>query len=680
MEDVKRHSNSLSLDIQNTYGKNAYQLSALSDSKVLAELPYNILYTQYAYRQLKRLVDENDLVDAAFISDGSEYIVEGFPLSTLKFNNLGLINYTLEKITRQNPTYEIGLLYLSEEIENIQADDVNGSLFITIPLRSSNSSLINPYDTTSVLFLLINPAQLIREKNELEYSNVTIRVNDENWYSAKNSSSNSMLSFVETVFDRQNNGVDFEVTVSHDQGFYTKRVFETIFYSSIVIALLFLLMFIYISRLSKRITVPLGKLEKMANRLREGNYEVESQETEFREFETVYQTMELLSKRITKQITDLEQQKLRAEESERVKANFLANMSHEIRTPMNGILGTLQILQRQSLPSESQDLVDKGLLSSKTLLTIVNDILDFSKIEAGQLTLEEIPIDVSKLVELTVADLQPSAEIKSLNFVVDKSDDYQDGWLGDPVRIKQIILNLVSNAVKFTDSGHVTIKLSNPNAKLCLEVLDSGIGMSEKILSGLFTRFEQADKSTTRRYGGTGLGMAITKQLVDLMGGTIEVKSELKKGTHFTIHLPLKRATMAKVKKVRRAHSATPNLKGKKILVAEDNKINQAVFLAMVKPTNAEIKVAEDGVEAIAMHKEFSPDIVFMDIQMPNMDGIDACLKIKEVDSKTPIIALTANVMQEDVKKYMRTGFVSHLGKPVELSMLYRELNHYLRD
>jgi two-component system, sensor histidine kinase len=678
-EDVKRHSNSVALDMQNVLGKQMFQFSTFSDSKIFAELSRNILYTQYANRELKKLVDNNLLIDAAFISDGSEYIVEGFPLATLRFNNLGVINYTLDKLAKQNPLLKIELAYFDDKIDGLQNDTV-GSLFIAIPLRSSNASLINPFDTTGVLFLLVNPEELTSKEKKLPYSNLKIIVNDKVWYGITNVQGKSTINIEEAVFDQDSDGQNVVVGVEHAKSYYTERVFSSIFYSSMVIALLFYIMFLYISRLSRRIINPITTLNKLATRLKEGQYQIPHKESEFIEFEQVYQTITHLADTITNQIKDLEQQRQRAEESEQVKANFLANMSHEIRTPMNGILGTLQVLQRQAIPFEAHQLVEKGLLSSKTLLTIVNDILDFSKIEAGRLTLESIPLDVSKLVELTVADLQPIAEAKHIKMTISHSEGYKEGWLGDPVRLKQIILNIMSNAVKFTDRGKVSLEISDQHDQLCLEVADNGIGMSKHIVDGLFSRFEQADKSTTRRYGGTGLGMAITKQLVDLMDGTIKVESELNVGTKFIVCLPLHRQSMSAVKKLRKTFSETPNLTGKTILVAEDNKINQSVFLAMIKPTHAKVIVAEDGLEAIALHEQYKPDMIFMDIQMPNMDGIDACLKIKEVDSKTPIVALTANVMNEDVKKYMRTGFTSHLGKPVELSLLYRELSFHLLE
>ncbi|WP_408635892.1 ATP-binding protein [Psychrosphaera ytuae] len=242
------------------------------------------------------------------------------------------------------------------------------------------------------------------------------------------------------------------------------------------------------------------------------------------------------------------------------------------------------------------------------------------------------------------------------------------------------MLNLISNAIKFTDKGTVTVELAvdQSSGHARITVMDTGIGMSESMCQNLFNRFEQADSSTTRRFGGTGLGMTITRQLVELMKGEITVSSTIGKGTKFVILLPLIETTLDVEEEHHHTESVTPDLTGKHILLAEDNKINQTVFLAMMRPTNATITIAEDGVEAVDAFKNHSPDLIFMDIQMPNMDGIDACKSIRKVNTDIPIIALTANVMDQDVKTYMSSGFDSHLGKPIELNALYREATLYL--
>ncbi len=679
-EDVVRHARSLSLDIQSEMAKQRHQLSVLATNKVLAEVPINLLYTQYAFRELKRVVESNPFISAALIHDGSRFIVEGFPAAALKLTLPELANFTNSQLVNPEITKDVQFTFINKNIELLQPN-TNGSLFFAIPLLKSKGSLISPYEKTAVLFLLIDPEYFVNLDERLHHSNAILNVNGHQWFKfgLEINSSESTINHELKVVNPDRFGVDLGLKVTHLESYFTKSVYLSIFYSSALIIVLFVLLQFYLSHFTKRLIHPLRQLEMLNEKISNRDYSTTGLTSEFVEFSKVFKTVDEMAKTITTQFDDLNQQKSKAEESEKAKGAFLANMSHEIRTPMNGILGTLQILQRQSLPEESLNLVEKGVLSSKMLLTIVNDILDFSKIEAGQLKLESIPLNLEEIASGVVAELSPQAETKGVKVVFNYAPTLDKGWYGDSVRIKQIVLNLVANAVKFTDVGEVTIDIkSGEKSGVCMTVKDTGIGMSERMQRGLFNRFEQADSSTTRRYGGTGLGMAITKQLVDLMEGTITVKSELGKGTQFDVNLPLKVANIDKIKKSRRKEHLTPDLKNKTILLAEDNKINQTVFNAMMGPTNANIIVAEDGLEAIEKFKEFQPDIVFMDIQMPNMDGVEACIKIQDIDKNVPIIALTANVMEADVKKYMRTGFAAHLGKPIELNALYREASFHL--
>lgn len=373
--------------------------------------------------------------------------------------------------------------------------------------------------------------------------------------------------------------------------------------------------------------------------------------------------------------------KLAAENAAQSKSDFLANMSHEIRTPMNAILGGLQLLKNTSLPEELRAVLKNASYSGQSLLTIINDILDYSKIESNQLQLEKASFSLTEVLDSITYDLDSLVSEKRIGFTVNKDESYYEYWVGDLVRVKQILLNLSSNAVKFTDKGSVKINASSKiyegKEAIYLEVVDSGIGMSKEVTEHIFERFTQADSSTTRKYGGTGLGMSITISLVKMMGGEIDIQSKQGLGTTVTIKLPLPKANNIADKAPKKSFKA-PNLKGKKILIAEDNNINQVLIKAMMAKTNADITIVENGLLAFEAVGSERFDLVLMDIHMPIMDGIEANQQIKTILPNLPIIALTANVMDKDVKHYYQQGFIFHVPKPIDINELYGTLRRCL--
>ncbi|KTF10167.1 PAS domain-containing hybrid sensor histidine kinase/response regulator [Pseudoalteromonas sp. 10-33] len=373
--------------------------------------------------------------------------------------------------------------------------------------------------------------------------------------------------------------------------------------------------------------------------------------------------------------------KLAAENAAQSKSDFLANMSHEIRTPMNAILGGLQLLKNINLPDELSVILNNASFSAQSLLTIINDILDYSKIESNQLELEKVTFSLTEVLDSITYDLDSLVSEKRIDFIINKSKSYNEYWLGDLVRVKQILLNLTSNAVKFTEKGSVKINVSSEvfgeKEAIFLEVVDSGIGMSKEVTDHIFERFTQADSSTTRKYGGTGLGMSITVCLVKMMGGEIDIQSKQGLGTTVTIKLPLAKANNIADKVPKKSFKA-PNLKGKKILIAEDNNINQVLIKAMMAKTNADITIVENGLLAFEAVQLELFDLVFMDIHMPVMDGIKANQRIKAILPHIPIVALTANVMDKDVKHYYQQGFIAHVPKPIDINELYGTLRRCL--
>lgn len=370
----------------------------------------------------------------------------------------------------------------------------------------------------------------------------------------------------------------------------------------------------------------------------------------------------------------LEAAKQRAEEASKMKSEFLANMSHEIRTPMNGILGGLQMINTDALDAKSELMLSNASSSARSLVTIINDILDYSKIEDKKLQLEKQPFSIVEVLKSVQFDVDQIASNKGIQFISHIEADFSDGWLGDIVRVKQILLNLVSNAVKFTDKGSVTVTIyetqHSTEKALGFDVIDTGIGMSVEAKKRLFVRFSQADSSTTRRFGGSGLGMSITLNLIEMMDGTIDVKSESGCGTAISVILPLAKADKETYKTEHKVLVA-PRLADKKILIAEDNEINQVIIEALLECTEANLTIVENGKLAVeaAEKKEF--DLILMDIQMPEMDGIEAMKHIRHFSSHTPIIALTANAMVEDVSSYLNLGFTAHVAKPVDKNHLY---------
>ncbi len=383
-----------------------------------------------------------------------------------------------------------------------------------------------------------------------------------------------------------------------------------------------------------------------------------------------------------------------AEESARAKGIFLATMSHELRTPMNGVLGCTQLLQDTTLTDAQRQLLQTMHRSAEALLALVNDILDFSKIEAGKMSLETADVHLRSLVEDVVTLVSELAKKKALELTVDVAPDVPESLRGDPVRLRQILFNLVGNAIKFTERGRVAVSVTLQPSPAHLpdsillgwSIADTGIGMTGEQQARLFQAYSQAETSTARKFGGTGLGLMICRQLVELMGGEIAVESRAGQGTTFrytTLVLPAIQREQAESAVTGVSKPEARASGPKRILVADDNEINQVVACKFLQKLGFEVEVARNGPEAVEAASRTPYDAILMDCEMPEMDGYDATRAIRQretgQDRHIPVIALTGHASAEDERVCVDAGMDAVLTKPVTLPALRGILDRILR-
>jgi signal transduction histidine kinase/CheY-like chemotaxis protein len=361
--------------------------------------------------------------------------------------------------------------------------------------------------------------------------------------------------------------------------------------------------------------------------------------------------------------------------ADKAKDQFLAAMSHELRTPMNGVLGMAETLSTTELKAEQRNHLQVITRSVESLLFVINDILDYSKITAGVMNLESVPFDLEQILEDVCQLMDKTARDKGIDLNLSFPKDGQKFFLGDPTRLRQIVFNLVGNAIKFTERGSVMVECriasKSDKSKVTLVVADTGIGIPEDRFDAIFGHFVQADSSTTRRYGGTGLGLAISKKLVGLMDGQIELKSTLGEGSTFTVQLDLCRGNEPAPEKTVIARDL-PNF-DLTALVVEDNKFNQVVIQNILKRIGVVSELAENGACALDMLDEGDYDLIFMDVRMPVMDGYDATRAIRKIEGvkgRIPIVALTGEATNEAVQKCLESGMDLHLAKPIQLDKI----------